>query len=89
MSLYYIVLRAKWELGDVLRVPVLVDHDDVVLPEYNHYNAPVPLCALSHLYPPAPGCPSGMVIMGSMEMTIPGLTTVSMSSRSSRPASRP
>ena len=46
-------------------------------------------CVTSHLYPPAPGLPSGTVIMGSMEITIPGLTTVSMSSRSSRPASRP
>ena len=59
MSLYYIVLRTKWELGDVLRVPVLVDHDDVVLPEYNHYNAPVcPVCPVSPVSP-GPRLPLG------------------------------
>ena len=87
MLLYDIVLRSEGELGDVLRAAVLVDHDDVVLPE--HHDKIWPQSGLTHLYPPAPGLPSGMVTMGSMEITIPGLTTVSMSSRSSRPASRP
>ena len=87
ISLYDIVLRSKRKLRDVLRAPVLVDHDDVVLPDNDH--GITVHSAVSHLYPPAPGLPSGTVIMGSMEITIPGLTTVSMSSRSSRPASRP
>lgn len=36
-------------------------------------------------YPPAPSWPSGMVTMGSIDTTMPGSSTVSMSSRSSRP----
>ncbi len=36
-----------------------------------------------------PGRPSGIMIIGSMEITMPGSSTVSMSSRSSSPASRP
>ena len=40
-------------------------------------------------WPPAPGVPSGTQSMGSIEITMPGSRTVSMSSRNSRPASRP
>ena len=36
-----------------------------------------------------PGWPSGTVIIGSIDTTMPCSRTVSMSSRSSRPASRP
>ena len=39
--------------------------------------------------PPAPAIPSGSMIIGSMETTMPGSNTVSTSSRNSRPASRP
>ena len=35
MLLYDIVLRSEGELGDVLGAAVLVDHDDVVLPEHH------------------------------------------------------
>ncbi len=40
-------------------------------------------------YPPAPGKPSGSIIIGSIETTIPGSRIVSMSSRNSNPASLP
>ena len=41
------------------------------------------------LYPPAPGFPSGIIIIGSIETTIFFFNTVSISSLSSNPASLP
>ena len=35
------------------------------------------------------GCPSGIMIIGSIDTTMLGSSTVSMSSRNSTPASRP
>ena len=75
------MLGAEGELGDVLHGAVLLQHQDVVLPVVEIGQSR----GTTDLYPPAPGRPSGTVIMGSIDTTIPGASTVSTSSLSSRP----
>ena len=88
-DIYYCIILCSGPKGNLVMLSVLPSLLITMMSCSLNIMIIMPQCALCHLYPPAPGCPSGMVIMGSMEMTIPGLTTVSMSSLSSRPASRP
>ena len=65
LSINNIVSRTKGELGDVLHLSSLVQDQDVVFPG----GGVVVVCDRSYLYPPAPCCPSGTVIIGSIDTT--------------------
>ena len=89
LTLDHVVLGSEGELGDVLHAAVEVDHQAVVLPV-----APGPGLALQYIcrylgVDILDNPTSGTISMGSMERIMPGASTVSTSSRSSRPGSLP
>lgn len=65
------MLWTKGKLCYIFCGSILVHHNYIMLSENNISQWWISL-DFGHLYPPAPGWPSGIVIMGSMDITIPG-----------------
>ena len=68
------MLRSKWKLCNVFSRSISVDNNYIMFSEKIFVKNISTID--SHLYPPAPGWPSGIVIIGSMEITIPGFNEI-------------